>query len=87
MDDQQPTIGLVKPLGRAPNLWLKLTLAFLLVALLGVGLVALLANQVTTSGFRHYMIQGQLTEASELTEQLGEYYAEQGGWSGVASAT
>ena len=65
------------------SLWFKLTAAFLLVALVGVGLVALLANQVATAEFRHYMVQGQLTEAREVAEQLADYYAEQGDWTGA----
>lgn len=65
------------------SLWFKLTAAFLLVVLVGVGLVALLANQVTTAEFRHYMVQGQLTEARELAEQLADYYAEWGDWTGA----
>ena len=65
------------------SLWFKLTAAFLLVALVGVGLVALLANQVATAEFRHYMVQGQLIEARDVAEQLADYYAEQGDWTGA----
>jgi len=65
------------------SLWFKLTAAFLLVALVGVGLVALLANQVATAEFRHYMVQGQLTEARDVAEQLADHYAEQGDWTGA----
>ncbi|MEN8098495.1 MAG: ATP-binding protein [Chloroflexota bacterium] len=67
------------------SLWLKLTLAFLLVALVGVGLVAWLANQVTTTEFRYYTIRGQASDSQELSEQLEEYYAAHGDWSGVAA--
>lgn len=69
---------------RFESLWFKLTIAFLLVALVGVGLVALLANRATTAGFRHYVIQGQLTDAQELAGQLAAYYTAQGDWSGAA---
>ncbi len=69
---------------RFQSLWFKLTVAFLLVALVGVGLVALLANRATTAGFRHYVIQGQLTDARELAGQLATYYAAQGDWGGAA---
>ena len=66
------------------GLWLKLTLAFLVVALVGVGLIAILANQVTTAEFRLYMIRGQLTNAQEAIDQLAALYAAQGDWTGAA---
>lgn len=67
------------------GLWFKLTLAFLLVSLVGVGLVALLANRVTTAEFRQYMIRGQLTDSQELAEGLETFYAQNGSWEGAAS--
>ena len=66
------------------GLWLKLTLAFLVVALVGVGLIAILANQVTTAEFRLYMIRGQLTNAQEVIDQLAALYAAEGDWTGAA---
>ena len=63
-----------------PSLWLKLTAAFLLVALVGVALVAVLANQVTTSSLRRYMVQGQMNDAEELAGQLEALYAAEGNW-------
>jgi signal transduction histidine kinase len=67
------------------GLWLKLTAAALLVAILGVSLVALLANRVTVSELRYYMVRGQLTDAEELQAELADYYATHGGWDGVAT--
>lgn len=67
------------------GLWLKLTAASLLVAVLGVSLVALLANRVTVSGLRYYMVRGQLTDAQELQLELVDYYAAHGSWDGVAN--
>ena len=67
------------------TLWLKLTVAFLLVALVGVGLVALLANRVTTAELRHYVVRGQLSDLQVLTEQLVDHYATHGEWSGAAA--
>jgi signal transduction histidine kinase len=72
------------PASRYSGLWLKLTAAFLAVALVGVGLVALLANRVTAAGVRYTMIQGQLTDAGELAAQLAEYYRQEGDWSGAS---
>jgi signal transduction histidine kinase len=69
---------------RYGGLWLKLTAAFLVVALVGMGLVALLANRVATAGVRYYMIQGQLTDAGELAAQLAEYYVAEGDWAGAS---
>lgn len=66
------------------TLWFKLTLAFLVVALVGVGLVAVLANRVTAAELRLYMIRGQLINAQAVVDQLVEYYALQGDWSGAA---
>jgi two-component system sensor histidine kinase BaeS len=66
------------------GLWLKLTAASLLVAILGVSLVALLANRVTVSELRYYMVRGQLTDAEELQAELADYYATYGNWDGVA---
>jgi two-component system OmpR family sensor kinase len=69
---------------RYGGLWLRLTAAFLVVALVGVGLVALLANRVTAAGVRYTMIQGQLTDATEVAAQLAEYYRQEGDWSGAS---
>lgn len=66
------------------GLWLKLTAAFLVVALVGVGLVALLANRVTAAGVRYTMIQGQLTDAEDLAVQLAEYFEDVGDWGGAS---
>ncbi len=72
------------PPSRLGGLWLKLTAAFLAVALVGIGLVALLANRAATAGVRYYMIQGQLTDASELAAQLVDYYRQEGDWDGAS---
>lgn len=67
------------------GLWLRLTAAFLLVALLGVGVVAVLANRVTTLEFRNYMLRGQLADAQTLADQLEAYYTTHNSWEGAAA--
>ncbi len=64
-------------------LWFKLTAAFLLVVLVGVGAVSLLTNQVTTSSFRHFMNAEVAQEWDSLPPALAAYYARQGNWQGV----
>ncbi len=65
------------------RLWFRLTTAFLVVALMGVTVVALLANQATTTGFNRFLLAEGDTAWSDLQIQLGELYAQTGGWSGA----
>lgn len=62
------------------NLRLKLTLAFVLVAVIAVGLVAVLANRATAVGFQRYLESGESAQWQALSQQLADYYARQGGW-------
>lgn len=58
----------------------KLTLAFLLVSLTAIGLVALLAGRATTDAFGNFLLtQNQLN----LTQSLANYYAQQNSWQGL----
>jgi len=65
------------------NLRLKLTLAFVLVAVLAVGLVAVLANRATAVGFQRYLASGESAQWQALSRQLGDFYADQGSWEGA----
>jgi signal transduction histidine kinase len=56
----------------------------LAVALVGVVLIAVLANRVTTAELRLYMIRGQLTNAQAVVDRLAEHYASDGDWDGAA---
>ena len=67
------------------KLWLKLTLAFVLTAVLGIGIVGYLANRATTTGFDRYLSQGQQQQLAEVERTLTDYYAQRGSWEGVAS--
>jgi two-component system OmpR family sensor kinase len=79
-------------IGQAMNrLWVWLTLAFVLVTLVGVSTVALLANLSASSQFRHYLARNEMigwdnpsTELStSLAEDLAAYYERQGNWDSV----
>ena len=67
------------------NLRLKLTLAFVLVAVMAVGLVAVLANRATAVGFQRYLESGASAQWQALSQQLADYYAAQGSWEGANS--
>jgi signal transduction histidine kinase len=70
----------VKPLR---SLWVKLLAGYLLVALAGVGLVAVLANRVTAYQFEVYVSQGKRLRAERLAPVVAAYYTRAGGWDGV----
>jgi two-component system, OmpR family, sensor kinase len=64
------------------RLWVKLTLAFMAIALAGIGVVAVLASQVTGDRFRQYVVaSGMMGEP--WVESLTAYYGANGGWEGV----
>lgn len=62
------------------RLWIKLTAAILLVVIVGVSVVALLSNRVTTTGFQQFVNESQF---DDLAQRLAGYYRQQGNWSGV----
>jgi two-component system sensor histidine kinase BaeS len=62
------------------SLTVKLTLAFLLVGLIGASLVALLVAQRTRSEFDRFISERDQTV---LVDALGQYYATHGSWEGV----
>jgi two-component system OmpR family sensor kinase/two-component system sensor histidine kinase BaeS len=65
------------------RLWFKLTAAFLVVAIIGVALVAYLANRATSAGFNRFLNQDNAAEMALLREDLVAYYLIQGDWRGV----
>jgi two-component system OmpR family sensor kinase len=65
------------------RLWVRLTLAFVLITLVGVSTVALLANLSASSQFRHYLARSQMMGWGDLTNDLAAYYGRQGSWDGV----
>jgi two-component system sensor histidine kinase BaeS len=60
----------------------KLTLAFLLVGLIGVLLVALLVSQRTRSEFDRFL---STRDRTVLVNALADYYAGHNSWDGVGS--
>lgn len=65
------------------RLWFRLIAAFVLVALVGVTIVALLANRAATAGFNRFLLAEGVGTWSDLAAQLGETYAQIGDWSGA----
>jgi HAMP domain-containing protein len=65
------------------NLGTKLTLAFVLVAVVAVGLVAVLANRATAVGFQQYLAAGETDQLTQASSQLATFYQQQGNWNGV----
>jgi two-component system sensor histidine kinase BaeS len=65
------------------NLRTKLTLAFVLVAVVAVGLVAVLANRATAVGFQQYLAAGETNQLEQVANQLAAFYQQEGSWNGV----
>lgn len=62
------------------TLFAKLTLAFLLVSLSGIGLLALLAGRATTNAFGHFLLN---QNQQQLIANLESYYQQHHGWQGL----
>lgn len=67
------------------RLWLRLTAAFVVVTLVGVGTVALLADWNTSNQFRQYVSYQDELAQKELADDLAEYYQQRGSWDGVGA--
>ena len=65
------------------RLMAKLQLAFLAVVVIGVGAVSLLANQAAEREVRAYMLGSGMATASQLAQDLTDYYVRGGSWAGV----
>ncbi len=65
------------------RLWFRLTAAFLLVAVIGVGFVAYLANRATSSGFNRFLSQDRAAETAAIADGLSAFYQTSGSWTGV----
>ncbi len=66
------------------RLWVRLSAAFLLVAWVGIGAVALIVRQATEAGFRQYLDQREAAGGNpDQVARLQAYYAAQGGWQGA----
>ncbi len=63
------------------SLTVKLTLAFLVVALIGAGLVAVFLARQTQREFNRFVL---LNYQREIVNRAADYYASRGGWEGLA---
>jgi two-component system sensor histidine kinase BaeS len=69
--------------GMLSRLWVKLALAFVFVALVGVVLVAILANRATSVGFQQYLQTGEIGQLQDLQDNLSAFFAQQNTWDGT----
>lgn len=66
------------------RLWVRLGLAFALIALLAIAIVGLIANAQLSAGFHRYVATNQVE--GRILPALLAYYDSQGDWQGVAAA-
>ena len=66
------------------KLWVRLSVAFAVLTLLSVVIVAVLANSRVSTDFQRYFVVSQVQETG-LLDALGRYYEENGRWAGVES--
>lgn len=64
------------------KLWVRLTFAFVLVALISAAAAALFVNRQVDAQFQRYLVQNRVAELG-LVEMLQEFYGQRGGWAGV----
>jgi len=67
------------------RLWVRLTIALVLVTLISVIIVAVLANVTATTQFRQFVSRQDAINQARLTEALAEYYQTNGSWDGVTT--
>ncbi len=65
------------------RLWVRLMLAFALVILVAVGVVALLAGLTVRQEFHRYLRYSGVWPSQALVDQLVVFYQERGSWEGV----
>ncbi|MBI5958301.1 MAG: hypothetical protein HY866_06190, partial [Chloroflexi bacterium] len=66
------------------KLWIRLTLAFLIVAWLATAGIALVVRTTTETSFRQYVRQRETENLQGLSAaELEDYYAQAGSWQGV----
>jgi two-component system OmpR family sensor kinase/two-component system sensor histidine kinase BaeS len=68
------------------RLWVRLTLSFALVAVIGIGLASLLANLAIDNEFRSFVSRSAApSQSSDLAAKLVEYYTARQSWDDVGS--
>jgi two-component system OmpR family sensor kinase/two-component system sensor histidine kinase BaeS len=74
----------VKNLQVFNRLWVRLTLAFAIVAVIGIGLASLLANLAIDNEFRSFVGRSEANlQNSDLASKLVDYYTEHHSWVGL----
>ena len=66
------------------RLWVRLTVAFGLVALISTGTIALLTDWQAGQQMRQYLARQDTLSQSGLLDELAAFYRSHGGWQGVA---
>jgi HAMP domain-containing protein len=67
------------------RLWVRLSIAFVFVAVISALAVALLATPAAGSQFRQYVARRDLLSQTGILEDLAAYYQANGSWTGVES--
>lgn len=67
------------------RLWVRLTLAFIAISLLGIVSVAVLADVLASQAFRQYVARQDVVVQSGLLDELAIYYQRHSSWNGVES--
>lgn len=67
------------------RLWVRLVLAFALVVLVAVGVIAILSALTASQEFSRYLTYGDAWPTQEMVDQLAEFYRAHGSWEGVAA--
>lgn len=65
------------------RLWVQLTLAFTLVVLVAVGIIAVLINRTTDIEFRQYITRSGMQASGSGMQLLVAYYEQKDSWAGV----
>lgn len=66
------------------KLWVRLSLGFLLVVAVGIGVMALAVNRATQASFTGYVRRQNAANAgNDLIDRLEQYYSERDSWEGV----
>jgi two-component system, OmpR family, sensor kinase len=67
------------------RLWIRLTLAFVAVTLVGVAAVAVFTDWSAGNEFRQYLARQDMLAQSGVQDDLAAFYQQNGNWNGVAT--
>ena len=63
------------------RLWLRLTVAFALIILIGILVTVLLARSGAATQFEHFMVQGRMVRPAVMQQAIADHYFHHQGWS------